>query len=29
MSGRSAMNVPFFFPFAEKRRTRCLIRSAT
>ena len=24
MSGRSSMNVPFFFPLEEKRRTRCV-----
>ena len=29
MSGRSSMNVPFFFPFEEKRCTRCFFRSAT
>ena len=26
MSGRSSMNVPFFFPLEEKRRTRCFFR---
>jgi hypothetical protein len=29
MSGRLSMNVPFFFPLDEKRRTRCFFRSAT
>jgi len=29
MSGSPSMNVPFFFPFTEKRCTRCLSRSAT
>ena len=29
MSGSPSMNVPFFLPFVEKRRTRCLSRSAT